>query len=201
MNLLALARTLLLPLLLLLSGQASAQALNETYEGLLFPPNFEQPIPITLKLTEAGGLLVGRAKTSSPLAGEAPIASGELDGGKCNLKIVLNSSVTLRLNGSCVPSLFEGTYTVYNTARDTVTRGAFRLNRKEPTAEEKEKEREKTAPKRSLTQDATTPMTACLKANTSCLVACPQGDYNVELLCSNRCRSKFQQCKGRANKL
>ena len=54
------------------------------------------------------------------------------------------------------------------------------------------------APRRAAPVDAASPITACLKANTACLIACPRGDYNVEFLCSNRCRTKFQQCKGKS---
>ena len=43
----------------------------------------------------------------------------------------------------------------------------------------------------------TTTLTACINANTRCLVGCPQGDYNAEFLCVNRCRQRHLACKGK----
>jgi len=41
-------------------------------------------------------------------------------------------------------------------------------------------------------------ITDCIKGNTRCLSTCPQGDYNSEFLCANRCRTRFKACKAEA---
>lgn len=193
MSALRLARRLLLLALLLATGLARAQALNDTYEGLLLPDTFEQPIPITVKLTEMGTLLLGQVKTLAPLPGEAALSRAERSNARCLIFAPVAAATHLRMDGTCVPGLFEGNFLISRNGRDT--RGTFSLPRKAPAAPSADPA---DTPRRAVPVDGTTPLTACLKANTACLIACPRGDYNVEFLCSNRCRTKFQQCKGKS---
>ena len=183
-------RLFVLLLVGLACGPALAQ-LNVTFEGQLVPETFDTPIPITLQLKEQSGRLTGTAKTGAPYPATAPIASGESRNGQCNVRIQLFPSVTLRLSGSCQPYLFEGRYTL-NAPRDQNTpKGLFRLMRKEVKAADEEKGYGRPPASSSGS------VTDCIKANTRCLLACPQGDYNTEFLCSNRCRSKYQACKAK----
>ena len=170
---------------------ALAFALNGTYEGRLLPDSLEAPIPIVVELRDVGSTLTGNVRTSSPLTGNAPIASGEERFGQCNMRVVLNSSVTLRLYGSCQPTVFEGKYTIYYTQLNAQSKGSFRLTKKATEPAKKESARSATA----------STIAACLKANTHCLTACPRGDQSTEFMCANRCRTKLQACKGQANKL
>ena len=171
---------------------AIASALAETYAGLLLPDSTEGPIPVVVELRDVGTILTGKVEAGFPLSGKAGISSGENRSGQCNLKVVLNSAVTLRLHGNCRPSLFEGRYTVYYTLRNTESRGSFRLTRKAP------EEAKKIA---SPSATPTTSVTACQKANVHCLTACPRGDPDAEFLCANHCRSKLQDCKSKAGKV
>jgi hypothetical protein len=167
-------------------------ALNETYEGLLIPDTFETPIPITVEIRELSGLLVGHVKTGPPMAGSAPIAGGENEYGKCNIRVPLPSGIVLKLAGTCLSNVFEGRYTLLNR-QEGKPRGSFRLMRKE-TGKRDSNDR-KSSPSAAL--PPATSLTECIKANTRCLLSCPRGDYNSEFLCSNRCRHKFQSCKGK----
>ena len=171
---------------------AIASALAETYAGVLLPDSAEGPIPVVVELRDVGSILTGNVDAGFPLSGKATISSGENRSGQCNLKVVLNNAVTLRLQGSCRSSLFEGKYTVYSTLRNTESRGSFRLARKPP------EEVKKIA---SPSAAATTSVTSCQKANVHCLTACPRGDPDAEFLCANHCRSKLQDCKGKAAKV
>jgi hypothetical protein len=53
---------------------------------------------------------------------------------------------------------------------------------------------------------APTKATACITANARCLAACPRGDSDANadadagFLCTNRCRTRLQACKGQAGK-
>ncbi|MBL0289970.1 MAG: hypothetical protein IPQ15_04650 [Betaproteobacteria bacterium] len=163
-----------------------AHALSETYEGVLLPDNLEGPIPIVVELRDVGSILTGNVKAAFPLNGSASIASGENKDGQCNMKVVLNSAVTLRLYGSCQPSMFAGKYTIYYTQRNTEARGSFRLARKAPG------QVKKNTPGAPV---STTTIVACQKANVHCLTACPRGDPDAEFLCANHCRSKLNACK------
>ena len=163
-----------------------AHALSETYEGVLLPDNLEGPIPIVVELRDVGSILTGNVKAAFPLNGSASIASGEHRSGQCNMKVILNSAVTLRLYGSCQPSMFAGKYTIYYTHRNTLARGSFRLARKAP------EQVKKNAPGAPV---STTTTVACQKANVHCLTACPRGDPDAEFLCANHCRSKLNACK------
>jgi hypothetical protein len=185
------ARFALLVLAALSPGLAFG--LSETYEGVLLPDNLEGPIPIVVELRDVGSILTGNVKAAFPLNGSASIASGENRSGLCNMKVVLNGAVTLRLYGSCQPSLFEGRYTIYHTQRNAESRGTFRLPRKAPEAARKSSTR--SAPTSTIN------VAACQKANVHCLTACPRGDPDAEFLCANRCRTKLQACKGQAHKL
>lgn len=182
-------------LLLALSFPALAHALSETYEGLLLPDSLEGPIPIVVELRDVGSILTGKVKVSSPLSGSGSIASGENRSGQCNLKVVLNASVTLRLDGSCQPARFEGKYTVYYPQRDAEVRGTFRLSRRSP-----EQSRKIVAAGATGATVPAAASSACLKANSRCLAACPRGDENAEFMCANHCRGKHQACKGQARK-
>ena len=166
---------------------AVASALTETYPAALVPPSAE-PDPGRRQLREVGSVLTGKVDAGFPLSGKAAISSGENQSGQCNLEVVLNSSVTLRLQGSCRPPLFEGKYTAHYTLRNTESQGSFRLPRKPP---------EETKKIGSPSTAATTSVTACQKANVHCLTACPRGDPDAEFLCANHCRTKLQACKKR----
>lgn len=169
-------------------------ALNETYEGLLIPDTFETPIPITVEIRELSGLLVGRVKTGPPMTGSAAIAGGENEYGKCNIRAPLPSGIVLKLAGTCLTNVFEGRYTLLNR-QEGKPRGSFRLMRKE-TGKRDGNDGKSSA---SAAPPPTTSLTDCIKANTRCLLSCPRGDYNVEFLCANRCRRKFQSCKGNSS--
>lgn len=171
-------------------------ALNETYEGLLIPDTFETPIPITVEVRELSGLLVGRVKTGAPMSASAPISGGENEYGKCNIRVPLPSGIVLKLVGTCLTNVFEGRYTLLNR-QEGKPRGSFRLMRKE-TGKSDGNEGKSSA---SAALPPTTSLTECIKVNTRCLLSCPRGDYNVEFLCSNRCRHKFQSCKGKTSQL
>lgn len=167
-------------------------ALNETYEGLLIPDTFETPIPITVEIRELSGLLVGNVKTGPPMASSAPIAGGENEYGKCSIRVPLPSGIVLKLAGTCLTNVFEGRYTLLNR-QEGKPRGSFRLMRKETGKRDGNNGRSAG----SSAVPPTTSLTDCIKANTRCLLSCPRGDYNTEFLCSNRCRHKFQSCKGK----
>lgn len=186
-----LRRLVLLLLIGLASGPALAE-LEETYEGMLLPDNFETPIPITVQVKEQSGRLTGTVTTGATPPITAPISSGENRYGQCNMKILLTPTFTLRLFGSCQSTMFEGRYTIYTTREDDKPRGSFRLMRKEIKKREEDKETRRS----TLTPPAGS-VTDCIKTNTRCLLACPQGDYNAEFLCSNRCRHKYQACKAK----
>ncbi|MBS0348611.1 MAG: hypothetical protein JSR69_19365 [Proteobacteria bacterium] len=167
--------------------------LDETYEGLLVPNNFESAIPVTLQLHERSGQLTGTITTGAPFHVTAALSSGVNKYGQCNMRIPLTPSFSLRLYGSCQSALFEGRYTIYTTQSEDKPRGTFRLMRKEV----KKEVDDDGLPRRSTNAPPTGSVTDCIKANTRCLLACPQGDYNVEFLCSNRCRRKYQACKAK----
>lgn len=186
-----LCRVLLLLLVGLGAGPALAE-LDETYEGLLVPNNFEMSIPITVQLKEQSGRLSGSVTTGAPYHVTAPISSGENVYGQCNVKIVLTPTFTLRLSGSCQTNMFEGRYTVYSGREDSKPKGTFRLKRKDVRPDEAEK----AARNRAIAASSGS-VTQCINSNTRCLLACPQGDYNAEFLCSNRCRRKYQTCKAK----
>lgn len=184
-------RLLLVFLISLVAGPAMAE-LDQTYEGMLIPNDFETPIPVTVQLKEQSGQLTGTITTGAPFLVTAPIVSGENKYGQCNMKVALTPSFTLRLYGSCQLNTFDGRYTIYTTRDDDRPRGVFRLTRKEIKRSAEENDSRRSPPERPSGS-----VTDCIKANTRCLLACPQGDYNVEFLCSNRCRHKYQACKAK----
>ncbi len=161
-----------------------ALALTASYEGVLQPDGPDPPIPIVVELREAGGIMKGSVKTSSPLQGNALIRSGGNVYGRCTIEVVIAKDVTLRLDGTCEPATFNGTYMLRDVPKRKVTRGDFRLERNASDAARTDSARK------------TASASSCLKANTQCLAACPRGDPNVEFMCSNRCRTKFKSCKG-----
>ena len=169
---------------------AVASALTETYAGVLRPEGPDGPIPIVVELRGTGSRLTGKVDVGFPLSGKAAITSGENRSGQCDVKAVLNSTVTLRLQGSCRPSLFEGKYTVYYTLRDAESRGSFRLTRATPDV----------AGRIGSPGETATSVTACQKANLRCLTACPSSDPDAEFLCTNRCRTKLKACMGKVDK-
>jgi hypothetical protein len=180
-----LASTALIGLAALASLPAGAQSstFDGRYEGNLVSDSGELSIPISVELRDAQGVLTGRVRTEQPLAGAGPVSAGDYNGGNCNLRVQLTPGTTLRMSGSCQTRIFEGKYTLSSSTQGST--GNFRLDRKAGG---------------SPHQGAAllNPLTACLNANTRCLVACPQGDYNAEFLCANRCRQRFQACKGKA---
>lgn len=180
--------------LLVLAALAAgpADALTETYGGYLVPDGAEGTIPIVVELREIGSVLTGKVRTGYPISGTASIAAGEHRSGQCSLKVVLSAAVTLRMQGICRSTLFEGKYTIHYTLRDDDSEGRFRLSRKSP------EEAKKAAASSPSTSTAST--TACQSANLHCLTACPRGDADAEFLCANRCRAKLQACKGKALK-
>ena len=183
-----LLRSTLLMLAALASGPAAA--LTETYGGYLVPDGAEGTIPIVVELREIDSVLTGKVRTGYPISGSASIAAGEHRSGQCRLKVVLSAAVTLRMQGICRSTLFEGKYMIHYTLRDDDSAGRFRLSRKSP---EEAKKAVTASPSTS-----TASITACQRANLHCLTACPRGDPDAEFLCANRCRSKLQACKGKA---
>jgi hypothetical protein len=167
-----------------------AFALDGRYEGLLEPDSRDPAIPIVVELAEPGMFLTGTVKTSAPYKASAPVESGRNDVGQCTLYVVLSRSVTLRMEGSCDATSFNGTYRLWDTQKRTITRGSFRLPRKGATP----------APVNLESKRVGATSAACLKANTQCLLACPRGDDNVEFMCSNHCRTKLGICKRQIKK-
>ena len=167
----------------LLFGLAAAGACAEDklYEGMLLPEDFAGPITVTVELRDLHGVLVGRVKASPPISAVGQISSGEMMGDKCDFTVPFSSSMVLRFVGTCSTSMFEGRYTQAGR-RDASSRGTFRLMRKEPDKDEDKQD----GPRPTV---ITTSVTDCINANSRCLMACPQGDYNTEFLCSNRCRT------------
>jgi len=188
MNLLSVLRCLGF-VFLLAFGSAFASE-DKYYEGLLLPDDFAGPISVTVELRDLQGVLVGRVKAGAPFYGVAPVRSGEMSGEKCDVQVAFHGGAALRLTGTCRPGIFEGKYSQPGR-RDAASRGTFRLLRKEP-----ERDEEKRDPMRVIGSAAS--ITDCLKSNTRCLSTCPQGDYNSEFLCANRCRTKFKACKTEA---
>lgn len=179
-------------LLVCLSGPA-AVADDKLYEGILLSEDFGGPIKVEVELRDLHGLLVGYVKAGSPLSGTASIISGNMDGDKCDFRAAFNANTVMRLFGTCKTSFFEGRYQIIGR-RDGGARGNFRLTQKEPPKEEEKRETLRNAvPATSLTE--------CITANTRCLSMCPQGDYNSEFLCSNRCRSRYKACKEKTKAL
>lgn len=188
--LLPILRRFVLPLLVGLAPGLALAELDETYEGMLIPNDFQTPISITVQVKEQSGQLSGTVTTGAPFTVSVPIASGENRYGQCNMKVVLTPTFTLRLFGSCQSNMFEGRYTIFTTRVDDKPRGTFRLLRKEIKKDKTEEGRTPLAPPAGS-------LTDCIKANTRCLLGCPQGDYNAEFLCSNRCRHRHQACKAK----
>ena len=167
-----------------------AAALTETYAGVLRPEGPEGTIPIVVELRGTGSRLTGKVDVGFPLNGKGAISSGENRSGQCDVKAILNSSVTLRLQGSCRPSVFEGRFTVTYALRDTKSQGSFRLTRATPDA----------TGRIDSPGASPTSLAACQKANLRCLSACPSGDPDAEFLCTNRCRTKQKACMGKVDK-
>ncbi len=167
-----------------------AFALNGRYEGLLEPDSRDPPIPIVVELTEPGMFLSGTVKTSAPYKASAPVESGRNDVGQCTLYVVLSRRLTLRMEGSCDSTAFNGTYRLSDTQKRSITRGTFRLPRMGATP----------APVKLESKRSGATSAACLKANTHCLAACPRGDESVEFMCSNHCRTKLGICKRQIKK-
>jgi len=160
---------------------ADSAPFNARYEGKLVADSGDVSIPVSVELRDAQGMLTGWVRTEQPLAGSGPVSAGDYNGGSCNLRVQLSPGNTLRMSGNCQARIFEGKYTLNSSTQ--ASSGSFRLERNGGGSR----------------QDAIqiNPLTACLNANTRCLVACPQGDYNAEFLCANRCRQRFQACKGK----
>jgi hypothetical protein len=183
-----------LALLLLASlYPALGLAASETYEGQLIPRSRDAPVGIVIEMEEVGGFLSGKIRTSAPLKFDANIDSGRNVAGYCNVASALSASVTLRLNGSCSSTSFEGNFTLFFTQSKNVARGTFRLTKKTSDSA-------KAASGLAAADDAASNVLACIKSNTRCLAACPRGDTNVEYLCANHCRTKMNACKAKANK-
>ena len=168
----------------------AASALTETYAGVLRPVGPEGPIPVIVELRGTGSMLKGKVDVGFPLSGKAPITSGENRSGQCDVKAVINSTVTLRLQGRCRPSLFEGTFTIYYTLRDAESRGSFRLPRATSEA----------AASIGSPGEGANSTTACQKGNLRCLTACPSSDPDAEFLCTNRCRTRLKACIGKVDR-
>jgi len=168
---------------------ASAFALNETYVGVLQPSGNNPPIPIVVELAEVAGILKGSVKTWFPLEGSATIESATNVYGRCTVEALIAKGVTLRLDGNCERTSFNGTYLLTEPGKRTATRGDFRLERRAP--EEIKTSRFRKHPS----------VSSCLKTNSQCLAACPRGDPSVEFLCSNHCRTKLKTCRENAKPL
>ncbi len=176
---------------LLIGPLASAAPLEAVYEGSLVPESFDAPFPVTVELRDLQGIIVVQVKVGGPYSGSAPIASGEFDSGRCTLRAPISPGTVLRLTGTCHPRLFEGRYTLSSNRKDGSSTGSFRLMRKADGG----KRGDETARRGAVLP--TTTLTECINANTRCLVGCPQGDYNAEFLCVNRCRQRHLACKGK----
>jgi len=181
----------LLPALLVLALLPPGAALatpEKLYEGKLLPADQSGGIPVTIDLRRVDGMLLGRVKAGPPLSAIATVTAGDMVGDKCDFQASFDSGTTLRFVGICQGGSFEGRFSTTGR-RDAGSHGSFRLARKEP---------DKTDDPDAGRTGAAPPLpslTECISANTRCLGACPQGDYNTEFLCANRCRSKYKACK------
>lgn len=178
------------PLLFSTLCAAPAFALSDTYSGELTPTGGGSPIPIVVEMRESGTFLTGSVTTSDPVKGSAAIEFGRSMGGHCSFSVTLRPVGLLRLSGACDRSEFWGNYTLRDAQGSIVSIGRFDLGRNKPAEAQGSGTRS--------TADPTTTAAACMSANTRCLIACPRGDPSVEFLCSNRCRSRLQACKGQA---
>ncbi|HOB46649.1 MAG TPA: hypothetical protein PKM60_10780 [Zoogloea sp.] len=179
-----------------LTGLAAAGAFaapqDKYYEGLLLPDDYTGSIPVTVELHDLSGVLVGKIKAGPPYSGVAPIRAGDMKGDKCDFQVSFSSGIVLRFTGNCQQTAFDGKYAQPGRS-DASSRGTFRLAYKEPQRED-----EKAAETNSSSSGPRTSAASCLNANTRCLIGCPQGDYNAEFLCANRCRSRYKTCKASA---
>ncbi|WP_374261600.1 hypothetical protein [Zoogloea sp.] len=187
MRLLPILRRIVLPALLGLAAGSVWADDDKRYEGLLLPEDFAGPISVTIELRDLHGVLVGRVKAGSPISGVASVSTGEMQGDRCDFTVPFNASTVMRFVGNCKTAAFDGKYYLLGR-RDAGGRGSFRLMSKEPDKDEDKQD----GPRPAV---ITTSVTDCINANSRCLLACPQGDYNTEFLCSNRCRSKYRACK------
>ncbi len=185
------------PLLFAAACAEPAFALGETYAGQLVPTGGGTPIPIVVQMLESGTVLTGSVKTSEPMAGNAAIEFGRNMYGQCSFSATLKPAGTLRLSGTCAPAAFRGDYDLRNPKGKIVARGSFSLERKTAEAAIGSGARSTLPP---------TKATACITANARCLAACPRGDSDANadadagFLCTNRCRTRLQACKGQAGK-
>ncbi|MGL4407476.1 MAG: hypothetical protein ACRCTU_03685 [Zoogloea sp.] len=177
-----------------LLGALPARALDATYEGVLIPNSFDNAIPITVEIHTQTDAITGKVSTGAPITASAPIGQGSFVGGVCLVRSILNASFSIRLQGNCSPQAFEGEYSIYLVEYKTKVGGKFRLMSKVSRAKPEDERKKSEALK---PQEPETTLTQCINSNARCLAGCPQGDYNSEFLCANRCRSKFQACKAK----
>lgn len=170
--------------------------LTATYAGVLMPTGADTPVPISIELIDLNGLLAGKIRTDSPLKGSGSIDAGSVEGSRCTISAPLSPTITLRLQGTCQPERLEGSYTLYFGAAESRATGSYRLQRKADNPADK---RSSALSPGAAGGAPEVNLTACLRSQTACLSGCPRGDYNVEFLCANRCRSKYQICKGKGS--
>ena len=166
---------------------ALAFGLVQTYEGKLVPDNGSAPIPIVVEFNDTGTFLRGNVKTSSPVRGSAPIESGGKNAGQCTVNVAINTTMSLRLKGTCDQKSYVGTYALLDGPKRLTTIGSFQLTGKASEAAKPDAARG--------TQGAMGTATACMKSNTHCLSACPRDDSTAAALCANHCRTKYKTCK------
>lgn len=164
-------------------------AVIETYKGVLTPDPYDESIPIVLELETIYGNLSGKVKMSPPMTGEGRVMAGSKRAGTCRLVVDMGTG-TLRMEGKCDSTSFEGNYALTTGQKRLV--GSFKLNRPQQEMGLSASER------RRLSETASN---ACLQENTACLVSCPRGNYNAEFLCVASCRNKRDACNTKAKRL
>lgn len=181
-----------------ISVPVDSAAYQLRFEGWLISDNAsDAPVRIVLDLDLNPVGLSGTVKTAAPLPG-AGVISGDEQFGTCDLRSDLGRVALLRMKGPCAPYMasFNGSYSL--RSRDGKRQlGVFKLT-KASSSGGTLAEAPRTTDEAPPVAPSLTP-TRCIRANSACLIACPRGDYNAELLCTNRCKQKLKACK--ANRL
>ena len=178
-------------------------AAPQTYRGTLQPKSLEQPapIPVVIMMDFVGVRMTGTVNTSQPLPGGGRL-EGDRAGYQCGANAELGNGTILNLRGHCDDMSFEGQYRVRFRSGQT-WQGTFKVVRVagDPRGAAKD-----LGGSGNLKPDAgTAPIgvpgrsrTECLRLKSSCLVGCPRGDPSAELLCSDRCKRRYDACVAKA---
>jgi hypothetical protein len=112
--------------------------------------------------------------------------------GMCDLRVDLGGSRMLVMKGACsrAAQIFEGSYWIssLNYKRQS---GVFRLTKTKGDNDGRIPGEGEGGSRRF---SGPTPA-RCIHANVACLLGCQRGEYDAELLCTNRCKAKLNTCK------